>query len=1099
MMKYKSTLFGVLCAVVVASLLFGCIRTAPGGGVIEPQQVASGSITFTGTSTGTRTLTSQTTENKVYSAVLSTDSSYIGGSDITYSGGVGSSGYKSAITYTGTAGAVTGIYSSVTTTNTFGTAAGGVMAVKGYAQNTGAMTDGNVYGGQFVAKHNHATNKMANEAPLIGIEGWAYDAGAAPAGTVIGGNFGYHNEGTTAKDSGAVYRGVQIFLDDAAGSAAPSEKTGLAIWNMAGAQDSGIKLIRSGTGFTKDFTLQYGETIDNATDGIIALSGRMTSADALVGGGYLSTGCTATAAGVLKCTDDIASDADLIANTGTLTTTLTAGGLAALNGGIAVDTSVFTVDGTSGQVIMAPVADADTGSYDSLLTIDHALVGLGTKDRVYGLDVEMSRAAGYGTTNGDHDDAGIKVRMVNKATDNTAGTTLRGVDVNVKNDNPGGSITNLSGGVFTSQIDNGAGSTSTVYGLQGSITANDAVTDSSIVADFRTLRQAQPDPTTEYIVQVRNGNTIGTGVDAGLRFLSEAATVGDYGYVIDMNDAAAATADIRLTNGETISNVADGTIATDGALTSTRTLTGQSTENQGLAATLTTDSTYVSGSNITYSSAYGSSAGKFVGTYSGVGGGAANVYSLATNSAAHTTDGAGVMALKAVAVNTAAMTDGNIYGGQFIAKHNHGTNKMANEAPLIGLEGWAYNSGAAPAGTMIGGNFGFHNEGSTAKDAGAVYKGVQVFVDNAAGSAAPSSTVGVDVWNMAGTVDSGLTFTASGSGFTNEITLQNGETINNSSNGIIALGGRATATDAVIGGGYLSTGCTATTAGVLACTDDIKSDADVIANTGTFSTTLATTGDVTINTDATGGNSGAKNELIGLPRIKLASLGAGSNGSTETTLYTAAADPAAAWVVTGSVTLSNDTTYKRVGVNSLKLAFGAAAAVNDGAYQDITNDNLEANESIGFWERSSITLLATDIKLLVDDTGGPDVEFDTCAITTANKWQWCEVNISTLAGGGGDVVDKIAFHLKTDQAAFDFYVDGMYKWDEADEAELNVDIPYDGVLSVVAVLTDETGANTTSDLAEQTAYFVNYQASSDVIVYITDQSANSNLALVAYQ
>ena len=37
--------------------------------------------------------------------------------------------------------------------------------------------------------------------------------------------------------------------------------------------------------------------------------------------------------------------------------------------------------------------------------------------------------------------------------------------------------------------------------------------------------------------------------------------------------------------------------------------------------------------------------------------------------------------------------------------------------------------------------------------------------------------------------------------------------------------------------------------------------------------------------------------------------------------------------------------------------------------------------------------------------------------------------------------------------AFNVWLDGMYKWDEADEEVLGVDIPYDGVLSVVAVLT----------------------------------------------
>ncbi len=233
------------------------------------------------------------------------------------------------------------------------------------------------------------------------------------------------------------------------------------------------------------------------------------------------------------------------------------------NGGLSMESDKFIVEDATGQVTLAPVADSDTDNYDNWLQIASNIVGLGTKDRVYGLDIELTRPAGYDTTNGDHDDAGIKVRMVNKSTANATGTTLRGIDVNVKNDNPSGAITNLSGGTFTSQTDTGsppAGNVSTAYALQGQITANAPVTDSLIVADFRNFRQTATEPTVEYGVQIRNGNTTGTGIDRGLSFKSEAATVGDFGYIIDMNDAAASTADVRLSQGETIDNLVDGTV-----------------------------------------------------------------------------------------------------------------------------------------------------------------------------------------------------------------------------------------------------------------------------------------------------------------------------------------------------------------------------------------------------------------------------------------------------------------------------------------------------------------------------------------------------------
>ena len=223
-------------------------------------------------------------------------------------------------------------------------------------------------------------------------------------------------------------------------------------------------------------------------------------------------------------------------------------------------------------------------------------------------------------------------------------------------------------------------------------------------------------------------------------------------------------------------------------------------------------------------------------------------------------------------------------------------------------------------------------------------------------------------------------------------------------------------------------------------------------------------GDLTLTTDTTGGNAGAKTELIGLPRVKLVSLAAGTNGSTETTLYIPAADPATSWVaISTTVTSSNDTSIRRVGVNSLKLAFGATAVDDNGAAIDITNDDLEtANESIGFWIRSDTALDAGDLDLLIDDTDA-DTTFDVCAVATVNVWQWCEVDITGLTGGNGNVVDKIGIVLKdaAGLGAFNIWLDGMYKWDADDEEALGVDIPYDGVLSVAAVLTAQDQANTT--------------------------------------
>lgn len=261
-------------------------------------------------------------------------------------------------------------------------------------------------------------------------------------------------------------------------------------------------------------------------------------------------------------------------------------------------------------------------------------------------------------------------------------------------------------------------------------------------------------------------------------------------------------------------------------------------------------------------------------------------------------------------------------------------------------------------------------------------------------------------------------------------------------------------------------------------------------------------GDLTIAAESTGGNLGAKNEITALPRIKLYSLGTGTNGSTETTSYLDDS-PAGEWTAVDSdVTVAASTDYARVGSTSLSLAFASPAAATDGAYIDITNDDLEANESIGFWAYSTVALAAGDLTLVIDDTdASPDLAINIPAIT-ANSWQWVEVDISALTGGNGNVTDKIKILLSsagaTAQGAFTIYLDGMWKWDATDEEALGDSILTDGVLSVTAAATAAGSANTFSNMVAGTDYFVHYQSGADAIVWITDQNAASTLCLYTY-
>jgi len=322
------------------------INLLGGAGATSVWSVAEGGVVAT-----SQTLTSQTLERAQHDITLNTDSSFLSGSNMTYSSAYGSSALKVTGTYSGLTGGYSGLVSRLTTSGAIATDGAGVIGIKSVVTNTAAMTDGEVYGGQFIAKHNHATNVMSASASLIGLESWAYDSGAGPARTAIGGNFGYHNEGTIAKGGGSVYRGVQIFTDDAAGSSAADERTSLCLWNQAGTQTNGIKFVKSDGGWTQDITLQYGEGISNANDGEVALTGTLTAP-------AVTPVSDATATRV--CTSADYGKVIILSQAGAVAVTLPANGAAA---GSWIDFMVLSSNDTA-PTISAATVDTMVGPND---------------------------------------------------------------------------------------------------------------------------------------------------------------------------------------------------------------------------------------------------------------------------------------------------------------------------------------------------------------------------------------------------------------------------------------------------------------------------------------------------------------------------------------------------------------------------------------------------------------------------------------------------------------------------------------------------------------------------------------------------------------
>lgn len=257
--------------------------------------------------------------------------------------------------------------------------------------------------------------------------------------------------------------------------------------------------------------------------------------------------------------------------------------------------------------------------------------------------------------------------------------------------------------------------------------------------------------------------------------------------------------------------------------------------------------------------------------------------------------------------------------------------------------------------------------------------------------------------------------------------------------------------------------------------------------------------DMTLEADTTGGNAGAKTEFIGLPRIKLVGGGAGTNPASQTIVLADDSPEGEFAPVDASVVEAAEAAVYRAGAGSYKMTWAADAAENDGVIDAalLGNASLEDQESVGLWLYSSVALASGDLQIAITDDGAVR-KFAIPAVATANQWTWVEVDISSLDAGTGDVCSDFAITMTAQGAAaatldaeWVLYFDTGYAWDAVDEEALGVAIQQDGVLSVI----DAAGG---TSLVEYTDYFTHYQSGNDAIVYITDQSANEVVALVAY-
>lgn len=311
----------------------------------------------------------------------------------------------------------------------------------------------------------------------------------------------------------------------------------------------------------------------------------------------------------------------------------------------------------------------------------------------------------------------------------------------------------------------------------------------------------------------------------------------------------------------------------------------------------------------------------------------------------------------------------------------------------------------------------------------------------------------------------------------------------------------ADAANSVTGGsnGLIFEGATANSYETTVAPTDATADRTLTLPDATGTVALTSQAvDMTLTADPTGGNAGAKTEYIGLPRVALVGLGAGTDATAAgKTLALIDDTPDGEFAAhDADTTVSADAAVYKTGTKSLEVVFTTAADAGDGAHDGIVAD-FSSDESVGLHFYCDTTLAAGDVILDFTDDGGART-FNLPAYATANTWQWAEINIGATPDADKNTITDVSIELsaagavKAAAGEFTCFFDTAYKWDATEEEALTKAILQDGVLSVV---------NTTAGitLVEGTDFFVHYEATVDFIVWITKQDgATSVVALVAY-
>jgi len=239
------------------------------------------------------------------------------------------------------------------------------------------------------------------------------------------------------------------------------------------------------------------------------------------------------------------------------------------------------------------------------------------------------------------------------------------------------------------------------------------------------------------------------------------------------------------------------------------------------------------------------------------------------------------------------------------------------------------------------------------------------------------------------------------------------------------------------------------------------------------------------------------NQYVGIPKLNVTHTGALANG----TLGVDVANPLLANCsapVNGSE--DDDTTNFITGVSSYQYTFDATAAESDGIDCDIGYPEVQGMDSVGFWFRTDTAIASGDMEIRLKDTETDEAQEDFPAVTVVDEWQWIEISVNTDCAAECEGVDGFEL-VVTSQAPTNLNdvvinIDQIGLWIATSETLIG-DIQVGGLIDFSTGLITPAAAGAQTQAVEWTHYFINYQASADAIIPITDLSATYGTTLEA--